>query len=228
VPVTGQQEDLKLMSRWFEKKEEGVSPASLPGFTGPKVPRHSGGWAALRKRLNTKSILQAIDIGYTSPANVQYLTELGHSVFLTDLVRDACTGKWQTGIGEEGNPIWNVEGFLQQSLNFEGRTFDVVLLWTTLDYLPEPFVVPVVSRLYEATKPDGAVLAFFHIRTEGEETVHCRFHVTAGDYVEVQLAQPFPIKRAFSNRSIERLFSAWSGYRQFLAKDSVSEVIITR
>jgi hypothetical protein len=46
--------------------------------------------------------------------------------------------------------------------------------------------------------------------------------------VEVQQAQPFPIQRAFTNRSIERLFANWSGQRQFLAKDSVSEVIITR
>jgi hypothetical protein len=44
----------------------------------------------------------------------------------------------------------------------------------------------------------------------------------------MQLAQQFPLQRAFTNRSIERLFAAWSGYRQFLAKDSVSELIITR
>jgi hypothetical protein len=76
--------------------------------------------------------------------------------------------------------------------------------------------------------PGGEVLAFFHTRTHGEETVHCRFHVTPGDDVEVQLAQPFPIQRAFTNRSIEKLFAAWSGHTQFLAKDSVSEVIMTR
>jgi hypothetical protein len=228
VPVAGQQEDSKVLSRWFEKKVESVYSASLPGLTGPKVSRHSGGWAALRKRLNTKSALQTIDMGYTSSANVQYLTGLGHSVFLTDLVYDACTGNWQTGIGEDGNPIWDVEGFLQHSLSFAGRMFDVVLLWTALDYLPEPFVVPVVSRLYEATNPDGVVLAFFHTQTRGIETAHCRYHVTAGDEVNIQLAQKFPIQRAFSNRSIERLFAAWSGYRQFLAKDGVTEVIITR
>ena len=45
---------------------------------------------------------------------------------------------------------------------------------------------------------------------------------------EVQLAQPFPIQRAFTNRSIEKLFEGWSGHKQFLAKDSVSEVIMTR
>ena len=43
----------------------------------------------------------------------------------------------------------------------------------------------------------------------------------------MQLTQQFPIQRAFTNRSIERLFAGWSGHRQFLAKDSVSEVIIT-
>ena len=58
--------------------------------------------------------------------------------------------------------------------------------------------------------------------------VHCRFHLTAIDDVEVHLALPFPIQRAFTNRSIERLFAGWSGHRQFLAKDSVSEVIMTR
>jgi hypothetical protein len=72
------------------------------------------------------------------------------------------------------------------------------------------------------------VLAFFHTRTQGEETAHCRFHLTAGDDVEVQLAEPFPIQRAFTNRSIKELFAAWSDYRQFLAKDSVSELLITR
>ena len=48
------------------------------------------------------------------------------------------------------------------------------------------------------------------------------------DTVEMQLAQPFPLQRAFTNRIIQDLFSEWSGFRQFLAKDSISEVIITR
>ena len=194
----------------------------------PRVPRHSGGWAALRKRLQAETGLRVIDVGYTSPANINYLTGLGHSVFLADLVHDACTGDWQTGKDEDGHPVWNVEGFLEQSLNFSGRTFDVVLLWTALDYLPEPLVAPVVAHLFSAMNPGGQALAFFHTRMQGEETVHCRFHVTPGDDVEVQLAPQFPIQRAFTNRSIERLFAGWSGHRQFLAKDSVSEVIITR
>jgi len=215
------------MSRWFEKKQDGGSSTPAPGLAGPKVPRHSGGWAVLRKRLQAESGLRIIDIGYTSPSNINYLTGLGHSVFLADLVHDACAGNWQIGTDDEGKAVWNIEGLLEQSLKFSGRTFDVVLLWTALDYLPEPLVAPVVGRLFSAMNPGAQVLAFFHTRIQGEETVHCRFHVTPGDDVEVQLAEPFPIQRAFTNRSIERLFAGWSGHRQFLAKDSVSEALIT-
>jgi hypothetical protein len=217
-----------LLGRWFDRKPDSISPAPVAGFTGPRVPRHSHGWAMLRRRLESEPGLRIIDVGYTSPANINYLTGLGHSVFLADLVHDAWTSDWKTGVDEDGNPIWNVAGFLEQSLTFSGRTFDVVLLWTALDFLPEAFVAPVVAHLHESMNPGGQVLAFCHTRTKGEETVHCRFHLTPGDDVEVQLGESFPIQRAFTNRSIERLFAGWGGHKQFLAKDSVSEVIMTR
>jgi hypothetical protein len=228
VSLALQQGDLSVFSRWFGKKQDSGPSAFLTGFPEPKVLRHSGGWAELRKRLQEGRGLRVIDIGATSSTNINYLTSLGHSVFLADVVSDAWTGNWQTGVGEDGNPVWDVEGFLSQSLNLSGRTFDVVLLWTTLDYLPEPLVAPVVARLFEAMNPGGQVLAFFHTRTKGEETTLCRFHLTPGDDVEMQMIPQFPIQRASTNRSIQQLFAAWSGFRQFLAKDSVSEVIITR
>lgn len=217
-----------MFSHWFDKKGENGSAASAPGVIEPKVPRHSGGWAELRTRLQNESSLRIVDIGATSPTNINYLTSLGHSIFLADVVHDACTGNWQTGTDEDGNPVWNIEGFLDQSLKFSGRMFDVVLLWTALDYLPEPLVKPVVDRLFSATNLGGQVLAFFHTGTRGEETDYCRFHVTPGDDVDVQLAQQVPIQRTFTNRSIKELFADWSDYRQFLAKDGVSELLITR
>jgi hypothetical protein len=217
-----------VLSQWFDKKPKEQAEVRHATPVGPKVPRHSGGWTALRQRLETEPGLRIVDVGYTSPANINYLTSLGHSIFLADLVHDACAQNWLMGTDGDGNLIWNVEGFLQQSLNFAGRTFDLVLLWTSLDYLPEAFVAPVVAHLFEAMNPGGQVLALFHTRTSGAEAVHCRFHVTQSNDVEVQLAEPFPIQRAFTNRSIERLFTGWGSHRQFLAKDSVSEVIITR
>jgi hypothetical protein len=192
------------------------------------VLRNSSGWATLRKRLQVETGLRVIDVGYTSPTNINYLTALGHSVFMADLVTDAAKGNWQTGTDDEGNPIWNVPGFLDSTFNFGGRIFDVVLLWTALDYLPEPFVVPVVEHLHANMNPGGSVLSLFHMKTTGEGTAYMRFHVTDTDQVEMQKSEYFPIQRAFTNRSIERLFSGWSGHRQFLAKDAPSEVLMTR
>lgn len=217
-----------MIRRFFDKKQSGEKNAPTQGLIGPRVPRYSGGWAALRKRLQSEPGLRVIDVGFTSPSNINYLTSLGQSVYMADLVNDACTGDWKKGTDEDGNPIWDVDGFLENSLEFSGKLFDVVLLWTTLDYLPEPLVVPVVNRLHQVMNPGGQVLALFHTRLHGEETVNCRFHITPTDEVEMQLTQQFPIQRAFTNRSIERLFSGWPGHRQFLAKDSVSEVIMTR
>lgn len=219
--------DFRVLRRWFDKKLDNNASASGQSH-GPKIPRHSGGWSALRKRLQAEPGLRVIDAGGTSPTNINYLTSLGHSIFMADPVTEASTGNWQTGIDEDENPIWNIEGYLDQAFQLSGRTYDIVLLWTTLDYLPEPFVAPVVERLFTSMNPGGQVLAFFHTRSQGEDTAYCRFHITEGDSVEMQLAQPFPIKRAFTNRSIQSLFSRWSGFKQFLAKDSVSEVIITR
>ena len=216
-----------MFGKVFERKQESTATAAA-GSRGPKMPRYSGAWAVLRKRLLSEPGLRILDVGYTSPTNINYLTNLGHSLYLADLVHDAWIENWQMGADEDGNPIWNVEGFLTCALDFSGRDFDVILLWTALDYLPEPLVKPVVERLFESVKPGGEVLALFHTRLQGEETVHCRFHVTESNDVDVQLAEQFPIRRAFTNRSIERLFTNWSGHRQFLAKDGVSEVIMKR
>jgi hypothetical protein len=215
------------MIHWLERRQDEGKPASARS-SAPRFTRYSGAWATLRKRLESDAGLRVIDAGATSPTNINYLTSLGQSVYMADLVHDACTGNWIHGNDEEGNPIWNSDAFLSSCLSFSGKLFDVVLLWTTLDYLPEPLVAPVVQRLYESMNPGGAVMAFFHTRTKGEETVNCRFHVTHGDEVEVQAGEPFPIQRAFTNRSIERLFAGWSGHRQFLAKDALSEVLMTR
>lgn len=215
-----------MIRRWFDKKEGQTSAGA--GASGPRMPRHSGGWIALRKRLEAEPGLRVIDSGATSPTNINFLTSLGHSVFLTDLATEACTGAWQTGVDVDDKPIYDTEGYLKQTLDFAGKMYDIVLLWTALDYLPEPFVPAVVSHLYASLNPGGQVLAFFHTRKQPEESVHCRFHLTPGETVEMQVAQPFPIQRVFTNRSIQDLFNQWSGFRQFLAKDSISEVIITR
>jgi hypothetical protein len=205
---------------------QGHKPTVL---SGPRVPRHSSGWSALQKHLKAEPSLRVLDIGPTSPSNINHLTSLGHSVWMSDLVHEALKGGWETPPAEEGGqPGFDVEGFLEQNLNFNGREFDVVLLWTTLDYIPEPLIAPLVERLYLSVRESGRILSLFHTKPSGPETVFCRYHLTETEMIEMQESAPFPVQRVYTNRNIEKLFSAFSNYRFFLAKDNLYEVIITR
>lgn len=216
-----------MLGKLFDR-QPGSGAASGSANSGPRLQRHSGGWGMLRKRLAAEDGLRVLDIGSTSPANINYLTSLGHSVYMADLVEDAFSGEWMTGNDEEGKPVWDTDGFAAQNLKFSGRIFDIVLLWTTLDYLPEALVVPVVQAFHGAMAPGGQLLAVFHTKLQPDQAPYHRFHITATDDVELQRARPAMLQRAMTNRQIERLFSEWSGLKQFLAKDGVSEAIIAR
>ena len=217
-----------MPGRWFDRRAGSSEASGTQTASGPKIPRHSGAWTALRKRLTADSGLRVLDVGSTSPNNINYLTSLGHSVYMADLVEDAFTGDWQTGVDEDGKQVWDTEGFARQNLHFSGRTFDIVLLWTTLDYLPEALIAPVVRSLHTSMAAVGQLLALFHTKLQPDQAPHHRFHLTGTDDVEMQLTRPATQLRALTNRNIERLFSEWSGLKQFLAKDGVSEAIIVR
>jgi predicted SAM-dependent methyltransferase len=103
----------------------------------------------------------------------------------------------------------------------------VVILWDTVDYLPESLLTPVLSRIHEVLQPGGLMLAFFHA-TATPETTFCRYHLTDTDIVEMQQAGNYPLVQIYSNRKIENMLSDFSSYRFFLAKDSLREVIVTR
>lgn len=198
-------------------------------LTGPRVPRHSSGWTALLKFLKEQSNLRVLDIGPTSSQNINFLTSLGHSVYMADVVHEALTGPWALPPEEEGGPArFNVSGFFEQNLNFHGREFDVVLLWSTLDYIPQDLVQPLIEQLKNAVRPGGLVLAIFHSKVTGPNSGFCRYHLTGTDQVEMQDAEPHPVQRVYTNRRIGELFSEFSNYRFFLAKDNLYEVLITR
>jgi hypothetical protein len=209
-----------------QAEQQGNRPTML---TGPRVPRHSSGWSALRKHLQTEQALRLLDIGPTSPSNINHLTSMGHSVWMADIVHEAVNGGWEIPPLEPGaQPGFDVDGFFEQNLNFSGREFDVVLLWTTLDYIPEGLIAPLIERLYHSLVPDGRILALFHSKQTGPDTAFCRYHLTETEMIEMQESAPFPIRRVYTNRNIEKLFSNFSNYRFFLAKDNLYEVIITR
>ncbi|WP_255460918.1 class I SAM-dependent methyltransferase [Edaphobacter albus] len=192
-----------------------------------KIPRHSSGWKDLQKYLKEQESLRVLDIGPTSSTNINYLTSLGHSIYMANLVEEAARPEWViAGEGGEGNS-YDVDRFIESNLNFSGRNFDVVMLWDTADFLPEAFVGPMFERLRDVIVPGGRMLAFFH-STNDPNAAFCRYHLTDTEMVEMQKAGSYPLLNSYNNRKIENLLSEFASYRFFLAKDSLREVIVTR
>src|SRR6185437_1276445 len=141
------------------------STSSARGTAEGRVPRHSSGWKELLKHLSTQESLRVLDIGPTSSTNINYITSLGHSIYMANVVEEASKPEWMIP-GEAGEPpTFDVARFLESNLNFSGRMFDVVILWDTADYLPEPLLAPVFERIHEVLQPGGLMLAFFHAAT---------------------------------------------------------------
>ncbi len=58
------------------------------------MPRHSSAWKDLLKFLKSEQGLRILDIGPTSPTNINFLTTLGHGVYMADVVNEALRGNW--------------------------------------------------------------------------------------------------------------------------------------
>src|SRR6201992_2482722 len=155
-------------------------------LTGPRIPRHPSAGRDLLKYLKSEQGLRILDIGPTSPTNINFLTTLRHGVYMADVVNESLHGNWLGVPDENGVTHFDVEGFLDNNLDFAGREFDVVLLWTTLDYIPQDLVGPMIKRLRSTLRPGGRVLTFFHTKNTGPDTSFCRYHVTDTDSIEAQ------------------------------------------
>lgn len=198
----------------------------------PRVPRHSSGWGDLLKHLRATESLRILDVGATSPHNINFLTGLGHSVYMANFVEDAARPEFHIAPAppDPAAPTgsFDIEAFLNSNLDFGGRQFDVITLWDAADYLPQDLVPPLIARLHQVLVPDGKLLAFFHTKMNAPDTTFTRYHLTAESQVEIQRIGTYAIVQIFQTRQIERLFKDYSNYKFFLAKDSLQEVIVTR
>src|SRR3984885_15336213 len=127
-----------------------------------RVPRHSSGWGQILQRMRGVEPLRVLDIGPTSSGNINFVTALGHSIYLANLVEDAAKREWIIP-QEDGSPgRFDVDKFLATPLGFSGRGSDIVLFWDTADFLPAELLDPVLDRIHEVMAPEGQLLAMFH------------------------------------------------------------------
>ncbi len=204
------------------------NPGSSKGASNDRVPRHSSGWKALLQHLRSGESLRILDIGPTSSTNINFITSIGHSIYMANLVEEAAKPEWLIAAAPGEPPTFDVERFLAANLNFSGRIFDVVILWDTADYLPDTLLPAVLDRIHSVMQEGGLMLALFHSKAEGSDTTFSRYHLTETDAVEMQRAGNYPILHIYNNRQIENMLKEFSSYKFFLAKDNLREVIVTR
>ncbi len=223
----------------------GSSAGSNPtvGAQPPRPSRRSSGLGELARMFDAEDGLCVLDLGATSPANIRYLTGLGHKIYSEDILV-ASTDPALLIENEEGKRVPDAKRFLEENLVYENNTFDCVLCWNLADYLDESLVKPVVGRLWSVMKPGGVLLAFFHTQDAGPDAPCYRFHIVGSDTLEMQPIYPHPdarsdsaksgaisnfrLQRVFNNRHIENLFRDFSSKKFFLARDSVREVLVSR
>ena len=198
-----------------------------------RVGRHSSGWREMLKHLQQNDSLRVLDVGPTSSSNINFLTGLGHSIYMSHLVEEAGWPEWRE-VGEDGSESFRSAAFLESNLQADGRNFDVVLLWDAADYLPEALLPSLIAQLSASMAPDGKLLAFFHGKPASGQTVkaddssYVRYHLTDTENLEMQRMGSFPIQQRYNNRQIESLLADFSNFRFFLGKDNLREVIATR
>lgn len=208
-------------------KRGGSAQTAEPPVGGAKVVRRSSGLAELNKLISGREEMTVLDLGPTSPPNIRYLTERGHSFYNEDVLLSSFDPAYAIK-DDKGNPAVDVEKFLAENLKHKAEQFDLVLAWDVPDYLPEPIVKPLVDKLAASMRPGGVLLAFFHTRDAGPDAPYYRYHLAGTDSLELQRGPQFRLQRVFNNRHIENLFREFASIKFFLARDNVREVLVVR
>ncbi len=199
----------------------------------PERVRPSRGWADTLAYLRAQPArsLRVLDFGTTSPANINLLTSLGHSVYMANVVGEALRPEWLKNPGEQAPgkaPEFDVERFREANLDFSGRDFDIVLLWDTADYLPGPLVPVLFERLRAVTRPEGRLLGFFHGKPDGPNVGYARYQLTDGPELRLIGDEALPIRQVLQNRQVERYLEGFNSIRFFQGTDNVREVLAIR
>jgi hypothetical protein len=190
------------------------------------TPRHSSGLEQFSLILGQGPGLSVLDLGPTSPSNIDYIIGLGHRATSESLAVAAADASYLLPAGEGGEKVFDADAFLKANLIYPESSFDAVLLWDLCDYLPEPLVRPVVERLTRCCRPGASLLGFFHTREAGAEAPFHRYRIAAQDTVELQPCEGPRLARTFANRHIEKLFPNCRSIKFFLGKDNMREVLI--
>ena len=216
------------LMRWFrgagsqDKSEEGAKSA-------PRTRRTCIGLGEFMRNLTSsgEQKMCVLDLGPTSPINIALLTEMGVRVSNEDILSESQDASYSIK-QEDGSLQIDAAKFFAENLDYSADQFDAILFWDVADYLPESLVKPLVERLQAMLKPKGHLLAFFHTKDAGNESLYSRHHIVQKDTLELEPIQGFKLQRIFNNRHIENLFKDFASRKFFLGRDNIREVLMVR
>jgi len=213
-----------IFQKLFGSGRSSADPDIVPG---QKVSRRSTGFGEFIRSISREQDLKILDLGSTSPANITFMTGLGHRFQQEDLLRLSNDKSLLVPNGD-GSTTIDVERFLRDNLSFSREEFDAVMFWDLADFLPEVLVKPVIERIQVAMKPGGTMLAFFHTKDAGPDAPFYRYNIVSKDTLELQPVRGFRLQRVFNNRHVENLFREYASIKFFLGRDNMREVLVIR
>ena len=213
--------------RLFRSESASPRPVMPLAMNDERVARHSSALGEFARHIADREALCILDLGPTSPQNIEYLTGLGHKLYTEDVLRASFDPTFRVS-NDEGQPAISSELYLADNLNYPEEKFDAALCWDIPDYMPESLVKPMVDRIRHILKPGGVVLAFFHTRDAGPDAPYYRYHIIGKDNMELQSTRRFRLQRVFNNRQTENLFKEFSSLKFFLARDHIREMLVIR
>jgi hypothetical protein len=217
------------LKRWFRGADPSQAKSAGSGKAAPRTSRRCIGLGELLRDLHSagEKKICVLDLGPTSPGNIAFLTGMGVRVFNEDILRESQDPAYEVK-QEDGSIHVDPGKFFAENLNYAADQFDAILCWDVTDYLPESLVKPLVERLQVMLKVKGNLLAFFHTKDAGQESLYSRHHIVPPDVLELEPIQGFHLQRIFNNRHIENLFKDFASRKFFLGRDNIREVLMVR
>jgi hypothetical protein len=217
------------LMRWLRGADSSSSKREGSAKSAPRTRRHCIGLGDFIRNLSGSGERKmcVLDLGPTSPTNIALLTELGARVYNEDILRESQDQNYFVK-QEDGSLQLDPSRFFAENLDYPAGHFDAILFWDVADYLPETLVKPLVERLQAMLKPQGNLLAFFHTKDAGPESLYSRHHIVQKDELELEPIQGFRLQRIFNNRHIENLFKDFASRKFFLGRDNIREVLMVR
>jgi len=185
--------------------------------------RHSHGLEQFLANLASEEPLQVLDLGGVTQANVAYLTGLGHKLYSEELLRSVDRSAPADDAGQQ-----EIESFLDQALGYPEASFDGVLVWDALEFVPPILLKPMVRRLQYVSKPGAYLLTLFHADERAELVPTYSYRILDGKTLMLARRQMRRPLQLFNNRAVERLFQDFQSVKFFLARDHLREVIVRR